>query len=213
MALTVKNQDLCEIAYNLYTPRLEKINTIIELIENNYKVKLAKTEVAKIDNFIKIFDSKYSSARKSKVKFEEKYSEWLQSKIELLTCNRGAPKKQYEDLGSRAKKIRLSESLSTRSDKEVQDMFQEILARGNQPKEAKIIADILPNASPLRLKRIVKSIPTPTSSSEFSEEEAIALMFELGLSRNKYLILRNALIAKGHDILPSYFAVLEKKKV
>ena len=37
-------------------------------------------------------------------------------------------------------------------------------------------------------------------------------MFELGLSRNKYLILRNALIAKGHDILPSYFAVLEKKK-
>ena len=199
MALTVKNQDLCEIAYNLYTPRLEKINTIIELIENNYKVKLAKTEVAKIDNFIKIFDSKYSSARKSKVKFEEKYSEWLQSKIELLTCNRGAPKKN-----------RISESLSTRSDKA---MFQEILARGNQPKEAKIIADILPNASPLRLKRIVKSIPTPTSSSEFSEEEAIALMFELGLSRNKYLILRNALIAKGHDILPSYFAVLEKKKV
>ena len=46
--------------------------------------------------------------------------------------------------------------------------------------------------SPLRLKRILKSIPTPTSSSEFSEEEAIALMFELGLSRNKYLILRNA---------------------
>ena len=108
---------------------------------------------------------------------------------------------------------RFGQTMITRSDKEVQDMFQEILARGNQPKEAKIIADILPNASPLRLKRIVKSIPTPTSSSEFSEEEAIALMFELGLSRNKYLILRNALIAKGHDILPSYFTVLEKKKV
>ena len=92
-------------------------------------------------------------------------------------------------------------------------LFLEILARGYQPKEAKIIADILPNASPLRLKRIVKRIPTPsTSSREFSEEEAIALMFELEFSRNKYLFLRNAPIAKGHDILPSYFAVLEKKK-
>ena len=147
---------------------------------------------------------------KSEDKLEEKNSEWLQTNIESITCYRGAPKKQYEVLGSIAKKIRLSESLSTRSDKEVQDMF---LARGNQPKEAKIIADILPNTSPLRLKRIVKSIPTATSSSEFSEEEAIALMFELGLSRNKYLILSNALIAKDHDIRPSYFAVLEKKKV
>ena len=81
MALTIKNKDLCEIAYNLYTPRLERINTLIEVIENNYKV-----------------------TGKSKVKFEEKYSEWLQYKLELITCNRGAPKKQYEDLGSRAKK-------------------------------------------------------------------------------------------------------------
>ena len=64
----------------------------------------------------------------------------------------------------------------------------------------------------MRLKRIGKCITTPTSSSEFSEEEAIVLIFKLGLSRNKYLILRNALIAKGNDILPSYFAVLEKKK-
>ena len=49
---------------------------------------------------------------------------------------------------------RFGQTMITRSDKEVQDMFQEILARGNQPKETKIIADILPNASPLRLKRI-----------------------------------------------------------
>ena len=137
MALTIKNKDLFEIAYNCIHSQVRKDNTLIAVIENNYKVKIAKTEVAKIENFTKMFDSKWKSTGKSKVKFEEKYSEWLQYKLELITCNRGAPKKQYEDLGSRAKKIRLSESLSTRSDKEVQDMFQGILAKGNQPKEAK----------------------------------------------------------------------------
>ena len=75
------------------------------------------------------------------------------------------------------------------------------------------IATILPNASPKRLKRIVESIPTPTSQSNFTEEEAIALMLELGLSRNKYQILRKALHEKGHNILPSYKAIQEKNKL
>ena len=36
-------------------------------------------------------------------------------------------------------------------------------------------------------------------------------MLELGLSRNKYQILRKALHEKGHNILPSYKAIQEKK--
>ena len=68
MALTIKNKDLFEIAYNLYTPRLERINTLIEVTENNYNVKIAKTDVAEIENFTKMFDSKWKSTGKSKVK-------------------------------------------------------------------------------------------------------------------------------------------------
>ncbi|KAI8122663.1 hypothetical protein CVS40_6382 [Lucilia cuprina] len=56
-----------------------------------------------------------------------------------------------------------------------------MLKKENQPMDAVHIATILPNASPKRLKRIVESIPTPTSQSNFTEEEAIALMLELGL--------------------------------
>ena len=83
MALTIKNQDLCEITYNLYTPRLEKINTLIELNENTYKIKLAKIDVTKLEICIKMFESRVRSTGKLIVKFEEKYSEWLQSRIEL----------------------------------------------------------------------------------------------------------------------------------
>ena len=51
--------------------RLERINTLIEVIENNYKVKIAETEVAKIENFTKMFDSKWKSTGKSKVKIKK----------------------------------------------------------------------------------------------------------------------------------------------
>lgn len=86
-----------------------------------------------------------------------------------------------------------------------------MLKKENRPKEALQIANVLPTASPKRLKRIVKSIPTPSSETDFTEEEAIGLMLELGLSKNKYLILRKALIAKGHKILPSYIAIKDKR--
>ncbi|KAI8122292.1 Plasma membrane calcium-transporting ATPase 4 [Lucilia cuprina] len=56
-------------------------------------------------------------------------------------------------------------------DEEIADKFNDMLKKENQH-----IATILPNASPKRLKRIVESVPTPTSQSNFTEEEAIALM-------------------------------------
>ena len=52
-----------------------------------------------------MFESKWRSTGKSKVKFEEKYSEWLQSKVKLITCYR-PPKKQYEDLGKKSDYVR-----------------------------------------------------------------------------------------------------------
>ncbi|GBP06852.1 hypothetical protein EVAR_65890_1 [Eumeta japonica] len=58
----------------------------------------------------------------------------------------------------------------------------------------------------------LKSIPTPTSESVLTEEEAIALMLQLGLTRDKYITLRKALQEKGVKVLPSYDALQEKKK-
>ncbi|KAI8116855.1 hypothetical protein CVS40_11149 [Lucilia cuprina] len=87
-----------------------------------------------------------------------------------------------------------------------------MLRKEKQPLDAIKIANILPTASPRQLKRIVKSIPTPSSDTTFSEEEAIALMLQLGLGRDNYITLRKALSEKGVDVLPSYDKINEKKK-
>lgn len=213
MSLTIKHQVLCSLLWNINTSqRLDKVNIIVEFVETTYNMKMDKTELPKIDNFVKLFEGKMNIVRSSVTKFQSRFSDFMDSNMDITLPNRGAKCKSYEDLGLKSKKNRLSLTLSSSSKEEVSDTFKEMLKRGNQPKEAMQIADILPTASPKRLKRIVKSIPTPISESEFTEEEAIALMIELGISRNKYLILRKALIGKGLKVLPSYTALQEKKK-
>lgn len=118
----------------------------------------------------------------------------------------GAPCKSYEDLGTKEK---VGIKLSFATNEEVCDTFKGMLKKENQPKDAEHIADVLSNASPKRLKSIAESIHTPPSDSRFADEEAICLMLELGLSRNKYQILRNALLEK---VFPSYKDIQEKKK-
>lgn len=213
MSITLKYRTLCSILWESFNlTRSDKINLILQFVETTYHLKVDKSEVQKIDNFVKLFEGKMQTVRNSTPKFQLKYPDWMETYMDITISNYGAPCKAYEDLGLKSKKNRLSHTLSTHSKEEVSDTFKELLKREKQPIEAVQIAGILPTASPKRLKRIVKSIPTPTSESDFTEEEAIALMLELGLSRNKYLILRKALIGKGLKVLPSYDAIKEKKQ-
>lgn len=91
------------------------------------------------------------------------------------------------------------------------DTFKKVLTR-TQPKEAEKIVDVLPTASPKRLTRMVQSIRTPKSTSSFTNEDALALVLNLGLTRNKYNILRKAVIEKGYDIFPSSKSLKETKQ-
>ncbi|GBP05958.1 hypothetical protein EVAR_91995_1 [Eumeta japonica] len=88
-----------------------------------------------------------------------------------------------------------------------------MLKNQGQPSDAVKIASVLPSASPRRLKRIVKSIPTPTSESVFTEEEAIALMLQLGLTRDKYITLRKALQEKGVKVCRHTTHCRKRRKV
>ena len=186
----------------------------MKFIESTHNNKVDKTELCKIEKFVKSFDIKWKTVKFSATKFESKYCDWLDENIEFYvsTSAFGAPRKEYMELCPKSKKKRLSDSLATLSTEEVSDTFKAMLKQEKQPLEAVKIADILPNASPRRLKRIVKSIPTPSSNTAFTEEEAIALMLQLGLSRDNYITLRKALLGKGVEVLPSYGSIQEKKK-
>lgn len=63
----------------------------------------------------------------------------------------------------KVKKKRVTQKLFSISNEEIADTFNEMLKKENQHMDVVHIATILPNASPKRLKRIVESIPTPTS--------------------------------------------------
>uniref|UniRef100_A0A1I8NZC6 V(D)J recombination-activating protein 1 RNase H domain-containing protein n=1 Tax=Stomoxys calcitrans TaxID=35570 RepID=A0A1I8NZC6_STOCA len=95
---------------------------------------------------------------------------------------------------------------------DVTDTFKEMVKKDGRPKYALKSANVLPSVSPKCLRRIVKSIPTPKSESSFTCEETIALMLQLGLSRDSYIILRKALSSKGINALPSYGDLQETKQ-
>lgn len=212
MVITLKHEALCSILLaNSKLQRLEKVDVIVESIETSHRTKLDTAGISKIENFVKLFEKNMLSVKFSTLKFRNNFSEWINDSLEIQFSAVGAPRKPYTDLSTKYKKKRTSETLSTCSNTEVSDTFKEMLKKEKRPIEALQIANVLPTASPKRLKRIVKSIPTPSAETDFTEEEAIALMLELGLSKNKYLILRKALIAKGHKILPSYIAIKDKR--
>lgn len=214
MALTFKNSSLffilCEIPFHTFE---EKVRRIVEFIEGTYKIKVLKSEITKIQKFVKTFDVKWTTA-KSRSKFLEKYSDWLENNIDLTVCTSsvGPPHKPYEDVSTRTKKRRLSNNLSAMTTEEVTDTFKAMLKKEKQPTDALKIAGVLQTASPKRLRRIVESIPTPSSKSVFTDEEALALMLQLGLSKDNYNTLRKALSEKGVDVLPSYNKIKDKKK-
>lgn len=214
MALSLKHSTLYSILIKIPSdPFEEKVSKLVTFIETAYNSKIKKTEMCKLQKFVKMFDVKWSSS-KSDLKFLSKYSDWLDNDIEFSVCTSsvGAPHKSYEDLSIKTKRKRMSNNLSVMSTDEVSDTFKALLKQEKRPTDAIRIADVLPKASPKRLKRIVESIPTPSSESEFTDEEAIALMLQLGLSRDNYIILRKALKEKGVNVLPSYDIIKEKKK-
>lgn len=69
-------------------------------------------------------------------------------------------------------------------------------------------------ASPNRLQRIKGSIPTPPDAlpTKYTIEEALALFMDLGLSKEKYSILRSSLKTHNVNILPGYKKVTSGKK-
>lgn len=214
MPIALKFEQLCSVLWNDHRIGSGRIEAMQEFIEVTYNSKIDVLSMPELENFLKSFDKKMISVRGDKKRFKLKYCTWMDTTIEIFTYSpsSGAPCKSYDSLCWKSKKQRISEKLSSISKEEVSDTFKEMLKKENQPSEAIEIADILPLASPNRLKRIIKSVPTPTSQTSFTEEEAIALMLELGISRNKYMILRKALLNKGHSILPSYKAIQEKKQ-
>lgn len=213
MEVTVKYNSLCKVIWDTLANtniRSEKIEKLIDTIVYSYGLDIKPDE---IENFYKIYEKRIKDSDYSIQKFLKKSQDWLNKEMTVVIeqKKRGRPKKDYEEVQIRTKKVKQEEIINMHSANEIKDSFKAVLIR-TQPKETEKIVDVLPTASPKRLKRMIQSIPTPKSSTSFTSEDALALFLNLGLTRNKYCILRKALIEKGYDIFPSSKSIRETKE-
>lgn len=213
MEITLKYSSICKLIWNTtdITNRLYKIEKLIETVAS-YGLILKPEETLKLENFYKCYEKRIKASDWSKQKFLKKNVDWMEEEIDIILKDRkkGRPPKTYDDANLRTKKKKQEELLNTHTGNEIKDSFKAILTC-TQPKEVGKVVDVLPTASPKRLKRIIQSITTPKSSSSFTNEDALALILNMGLTRNEYEILRKAVFQKGHDIFPSSKAIRKTK--
>lgn len=215
MEITLKYRSICNVIWNKISDtnvRSEKIDKLINIIFS-YGLKLKTDDIEKLENFYKIYEKRIKDSDFSVSKFKKKNEDWLNKEIVIVIDDKkgGRPKKDYDEVQNRTKRVKQDECIKTHSANEIKDSFKVVLTR-TQPKEAGKIVDVLPTASPKRLTRMIQSITTPKSTTSFTSEDALALVLNLGLTRNKYNILRKALIEKGYDIFPSSKTIRETKE-
>lgn len=210
---SITNFSLCAILWeDKCVTRAAKIEALNNFVKLKKGAILSIKETEKITNFYKMFQKKMLTSNNGVDKFKTKYIDWLNLKIFKKNSEAGAPKKAYDDLGPKSKKSRKLDTLSKHSEAEVCDTYKELLKQKKQPATAIRIADVLPEASPKRLLRIANNISTPQSTSDVTEEEAMALQLVLGISKNGYNFLRKFFREKGFTGLPSYEDILNRKK-
>lgn len=215
MEITLKYRNLVKVISEDISKSLsfsEKSDMFVDIITNTYGLKLNLEDSNKLQKFYKLFHEKFKSSYGSFSKCLIKNEEWLKNdlSIEIQKNRLGRPKKDYDDLHPKSKKLKQQDIIDKYSKNEIKDCFKTIVTQA-QPKEAAKIIDVLPTASPKRLKRIVQSISTPKTTNSFNEEEALALILNLGLSRNKYRLLKKATQEKSSNIFPGVKAIAKVK--
>lgn len=207
MEVILKYSTLSKIVWDIkndsksYT---ESFKELVYTLDHIYGIRLNKDALDKLEKFYKSFERRLPECSFAKIKFFKMYEKWLKSDllIEIKPLIPGRPSKAYDEVTEKTKKKKQEELLAAHPPNLIKDTFKTALLK-TQPKNVGRIVDVLPLASPKRVKRMVESIPTPKSTTEFTEEDALALILNLGLSRNKYSTMRKALREKGWGCLPS----------
>lgn len=204
MEITFKYSTLCNIILE-YIPagltRPEKLSSLVNTIDNTFGIKLQQDAVNEIEKFLMVYDRKLRESNHHLSRFMKKNSEWMETGITTIISKKhfGRPAKSYEELQPRSQKKRQEEIIKNHPLDLIKDSFKAALTKKGSNEIGQII-EILPEASPKRIKRMIESIPTPKSDTDFTNEDALALILNLGLTRNKYEMLRKALIEKNGEL-------------
>lgn len=187
--------------------------------ENTSPSEALEIEKKLLNAFFNI-DTKWRKVSQSKINFESKFQSWLMGHFSLETketieiiddqpstskAGRGRPLKSKDDCSEYTKKKKLMESNETISTGELSAVLATKYCGERQKLKGNIIKAVS-KASPLRVLRIKNSIRTPPNSQpiKFSNEEALSLFLDMGLTRETYCIMRTKLREHKSDVFPAY---------
>ena len=221
--MALNNLKLFELFRKSTTPKffteaaLEELDSLYGNIERSEIIK---------NNFYLIYaniKAKWVKTNRTIQKFNSKYEDWLNEDtiLDILpvdkptTSTRGAkgrPKKSIEECSIFTRKRKLAEATNDLTTKHLSDALSIKYTKDSERVRSQITKSVA-DASPLRLKRIKESIPTPTNAhiKKYGSEEALALFMDLELSKEKYEILRASLMRHGAEVLPGYKHITQAK--
>lgn len=171
------------------------------------------------------FRTKWKVCKRTRSYFEKKNMDWLRGSTDFesgeldndsipsTSANRGRPMKTLQECSTYSRKRKLGEVTEAMSKEHLSEALSMKYAKLQERDRSNITKAVL-NASPLTLERITRTISTPpdTLPTKFTPEEALALFVDLGLSKEKYSVLRSSLIRHNVNILPNYKKIASAKK-
>lgn len=213
---SVNYNDLCEIL--LLGSKSE--NKITGFIKEKCSLDILSLETNRqIKTFFKNFMKRWRKSGFSRSNFYNQNSSWVKNKLnfenpnynEKQTTAQGRPPKKFNESSERSKRRKVKDlAVTSEADLIQRTHIYNLKKQDGMEQETKIIK-ALKSASPDRLSNLVKSLSTPQEIKNFSEDEALALFLDLGLSQRKYNLLRLALKMKNIHVLPSYRKILAAK--
>lgn len=168
-----------------------------------------------LSNFVKGLKKRYKEVNYSKQRFYIKSETWLEGQLTVASDTTkqdkaGRPCKSLDNCSDRSKRRKLKDVNDEIGCTNIKESFLHQLRSQKQLTKVDIIEKVV-KASPVRTRRILKSIPTPNDAKEFTNEEALALFLDLKLTKQQYIQLRLRAIEKGSNLYPAYHHITAAK--
>lgn len=189
---------------------------VLSYVKIKLNLNSCSTEIQEqLSNFVKVLKKRLKEVNYCKQKFYKKSANWLEYQLNVAgetakLDKAGRPRKSLDNCSDRSKRRKLKNVNDEIGSRNIKESFLHQLRSQNQLTKVDIIEKVC-NASPVRTKRIVKSIPTPSDAEEYTNEEALALFLDLKLTKQQYIQLRLSAIEKGSNLYPAYHHITAAK--
>ena len=194
----------------------------VQLFQNQYsEISVNEETKKKLQKLYAIFKQKWIQSSRHNERFLTKNEEFLnrtftiqEDEIEdsdVPSTSRGRPSKSLQACSEYTKRRKLLETTSNISTENVSIALSMKYNKDSNKAKADITKAVL-SASPLRVQRIKASIPTPQRDPiKYDGPTALALFLDMGLSKEKYKLMRKSLRSHNVDVFPSYNVLMEAK--